>query len=179
MVVIVVAVGIGEMGALHTQLRRLLVHQRHKFLGGAGHRLGQDVAGLIGGGDQIAVQQLFHGEDLSGLDAGGGAAGGDPYCLCRGGDGGVRRQIAPVDGFQHQQGGHDLGDGGGVHFLVGVVVVEHFTVVAVHHDGGAAAGHGILQGGGREGGQGYHQNNCQKQRKKTIFFHRILPISML
>ena len=42
----------------------------------------------------------------------------------------------------------------------------------------AGVGLGILQGqGGTDEGQGHE--GCQEQRKKTIFFHRNLPLSMV
>ena len=80
---IVEAVGVGKVGVLTAQLLRLGVHLVHEGIHGSGHRLRQDVAGLVGGDHQHTVEQVLHRHGLSGLDAGGEAGHGG----LRGGDG--------------------------------------------------------------------------------------------
>ena len=64
------AVGIHEMGVDTAQLRRLLVHLIHKGTDAAGNIGGQHVAGLVGGMDHGAVQQVLHRDLGAGGDAG-------------------------------------------------------------------------------------------------------------
>ncbi len=175
---VVEAVGIGEAGVLHAQRLGLGVHPGHELPRGARHRLGQDIARLVAGGQQVAVQQVQHGQNLPRLDARGGAVPGQVHRLGGGGHLGVQGELALVHRVQHHQGGHDLGDGGGIHPLAGVEIVQHLSGVAVHHDGGLGVGPWVLQGGGGCGEGKGHQDG-QKQRKKTIFFHRNLPSSVL
>ena len=49
------SVGIGEMGILHAKRGGFVVHPLHKAVRVAANRVGQDIAGLVGGGKQIAV----------------------------------------------------------------------------------------------------------------------------
>ena len=175
---VVEAVGVGEMGVLHAKLLSPGVHPGHKLRLRPAHGLGQNVAGVVAGGQQVAVEQAEHRQLLPRLDFGGGAVPGQVHRLGGGGDDGVQADLARVHRVQHHQGGHNLGDGGGIAPLVGVKIVEHLPVVAVHHDGGLGVGPGVLQGGGG-GGEGKGHQDGQKQRKKTIFFHRNLPSSML
>ena len=48
----------------------------------------------------------------------------------------VQTQLSLVHRLQGQQGGHDLGDAGGIHVLVGILGVENLPVVHVHQDSG-------------------------------------------
>ena len=175
---IVEAVGVGEVGILHAQLLGLGVHPGGELRRGARQGLRQNIAGVVAGGQQVAVQELLDGQRLPGLDVGGGAAQGQVHRLGGGGDGGVQGKLPVFHRVQHHQGGHDLGDGGGIHPLAGIEIVQHLSGVAVHHDGGLGVGPGVLQGGGG-GGEGKGHQDGQKQRKKTIFFHRNLPSSVL
>ena len=134
---VVQTVGVGKVGARHAQLLGSLVHAIHK--GGDvpadGH--GQDVGRLVGRGDQQAVEQVLHRDDLPGLEVGGGGVIGD---VSQGGrvhsDFGGQVQLTPAHGLQSEQGGHDLGDAGGVALLVGVLVVEDLVRVQVDEQGG-------------------------------------------
>ena len=164
MVRVVQAMGVGEVGVLHAQLLGLGVHPLHKGLGAARNCLGQDVTGLVGGGEQVAVEQLLHSEDLPSLNGGigVGAALGQGYRLLGGGNLIIQAELASLNGLQHHQGGHDLGDGGGVNALIAVLLIEYLAVVAVYQDGRVAVGLGIIQGHGRDG-EGQGQGRSQQQ----------------
>ena len=157
-VVVVVAVGVGKVGARHPQLGRPLVHQLHKAGHIPAHRLRHYVAGLIGRGQQGGVQQVDDPDLLPRLDVGGGGvvpdAGVDGLA---GGDGLLQGQLPGVHRLQGEQAGHHLGDGGGVHLLMGVELVENFVGVRVHQDGGLGVHHHAVQDGAAAalpGGQG-------------------------
>ncbi len=127
------AAGVTEVGAHAADVRSLLVHVLDEGLDGAGDPYGQHVGRFTGGGDEEAVEQLLDGELFAGLDVCGGGIRLD--ALPQGGTGGellVQGQLAAVHGVQHQQGGHDLGDAGGIDFLVRVLLVEHRVGVQVH-----------------------------------------------
>ena len=64
------AVGVGKPGVLTAQGRGLGVHLLHKGVNRAGHRLGQDVAPLVGRGEHDAVEEAVHRQLLPHLDAG-------------------------------------------------------------------------------------------------------------
>ena len=52
------------------------------------------------------------------------------------GDLGGEVQLSPAHGLQREQGGHDLGDAGGVAPLVGLLFIEHLLGVHVDEKGG-------------------------------------------
>lgn len=62
------AVGVGKVGVLTADGVGPGVHVIHEGLDGAGDSLGQNVAGLVGGYHQDAVEELFHCQLLSYLD---------------------------------------------------------------------------------------------------------------
>ena len=74
MVRVMEAVGIGKVGVLASQLLGLVVHHAHKGVDVTAHRLGQNLGGLIGRGEQQAVQKLLHRQHLPRLNIGRGAA---------------------------------------------------------------------------------------------------------
>ena len=174
-VLIVVAMGVGEVGAGHAQLRRPLVHQVHKVGHAARHRLSQHVACLVGGGGEGAVEYVLQPHDLPLLDVLGGAARAHLVVDLRAhGDPVVQGELAVVHGLYRQQGGHHLGDAGGIAALVGILVIEHVqrAVGGVHQDGrrglhlhavqdGAAAFSGL---GGAHGGE-EAQGQAQSEQK--------------
>ena len=172
------AVGVGKPGVLALQRRRLVVHLLHKGLNGAAHRLRQDIAPLVGGGEHDAVEQLLHRQLLPHLDAGGAAVGGDGgHRRLRGGEHRVHGNHLAVNGLQHQQAGHNLRQAGGVEPLVDVPGVEDLLRVRVDEQGGLGLHLPVphVIGGGAGGGrQGQRQNQAEKKRKKTANFHIIL-----
>ena len=138
------AVGVDEVGVLTAQIRRLGVHGCHKGGHGAGDRLRQNVAGLVGGDHQHAVQQVPYRHGLTDLDAGGTAVRGQTL---QGGGGGsqllVHGQLPRVDGLQGQQGCHDFGQAGGIQLLVLALGVDHRAGIGVHQQGGLGQNVGI------------------------------------
>ena len=125
-VVVMVAVGVGKVGVVHAQLCGPLVHQFHKAGHIAGHRLGHYVAGLVGGGDEGGIEQVDDADLLPLLDVGCGGAGADAGMEgAAGGDGLLQGELPLIHRLQGEQAGHHLGDGGGVHLLVGVFLIEH------------------------------------------------------
>jgi hypothetical protein len=174
---------IGEAGALTAQLGGFPVHVVHKVLNRPVHRHGQDVAGVGIGGQKGHVQQLLHGEHLAQLDAAIDVGVGHIlHTGFPGGDGGAQGQLAVLDGLQHQQGGHDLGDAGGVGLFVGFHIIEDLAVVGVQQDGVGTEQVQVLlirNRGGGGGGQRQRQSEQKEQGKNSIFFHRKFSICML
>ena len=172
--------GVGEVGVLAAQLLRPLVHALHEGVHGAGHRLAQDIARLVGGDDQHTVQQLLHRQRFTFHDVGGAAvlrqaaqgAGG-------GGDGLIHPQLAALDGLEYQQGGHDLGGAGDGQLVVGVLVIEYGARLGLHQQGGLGAYVRILQRGGGNGEKTAQQGGQQKNREQTAYFHVTFSPCML
>ena len=145
---VVETVGIGKVGSLAAQLTGALVHQRYKVGNRAGHGLGQNIGGLVGGDDQQAVEQLLYREYLAGLNAGGAAVivdTGDSHV--GGGDGLGEGQITPVYGLQGQQGRHDLGDAGRIGLFLFIMTIEHTPGGLIHQQGALGIQNGTVQCG--------------------------------
>ena len=187
MVGVVQAVGVDKVGARHAQLLGPLVHALHKGGGVPADGHSQDVGCLVGRGNQQAVEQVLHRDDLPGLEVGGGGVIGD---VSQGGcvhsDFGGQIQLTPAHGLQGEQGGHDLGDAGGVALLIGVLVVEDLVRVQVDEQGGLGihcdGRHALIVDGACQGGeQPGEQRQGQKKRKRTNqrFFHRKHPHPVL
>ena len=174
-VVVVVrkAGGIGKMGILAAQLLRPPVHVRHKGGNAAADGLAQNVAHLVGGHHQQAVQQLLHRQVLAGQNVGGAGVLRKPrHAVGAGGEGLIQPQLAPVDGLEHQQRRHHLGDAGGILLGVGVLVQQHGAGGAVHQQRGAGLNLDILHGiGGHRPKLGQQQGQQQKNGAKTAEFH--------
>ena len=156
--------GVGEVGVLAAQLLGALVHVGHEGIHRAVQRLAQHVARLVGGDDQHTVQQLLHRQGLALHDVGGAAV--LRQALQGGGGGGdalIHPQVAPVEGLEDQQGGHDLGGAGDVQLVVDVLFIEDGIGADVHQQGGLGPDGRVFQpvGGDGEGGQ---QNGQQKNR---------------
>ncbi len=182
-VVVVVAVGIHKVRARHAQFGGALIHQVHKGRDASGNQRGQGVTGLIGRGDEGAVQQVPDGEDLPRLQILGGAALPDAGVeVISQGDLGVQGQLAPVYRLRSQKAGHHLGDAGGEAALVGVLFVEDLVVVGVQQQGGGGVdGKAVAflcgEGRGQKGGQQAQQQ--KKSGDRTVFFHRKLLSGVL
>ena len=178
---IVETMGVGKVSACHAQVFRSLIHALHKGLFRAAQGFGQNVTGLIARRHQIAVQQLLDGEHFALHNAGGGAALGQGHRLLGGCYLGLQGELSGVNGPEDHQGGHDLGDRGGVAFFVGVVVIQDLVVVPVHHNGGGAVGLRVVQSeGGRQTQREGENKSCGQSRSAAnVFFHRILQSSML
>ena len=173
MLVIRQAGGVDEMGVFAAQLLCPLVHQRHKGGDAAADGLGQNVAHLVGGHHQQAIQQLLHRQRFTGHNVGGaGVVRQARHAVGAGGDGVAEPQLAPVDGFEHQQCRHHLGDAGGVLLGVGVLIQQHGAGGAVHQQGGLGVQLDILHGVGSNGPElRQQQGQQQKNGAKTAEFH--------
>lgn len=66
--------GVGKVGVLHAMHACPLIHQGHKDVHTAGDRLGQNIAGLIGGGGEGAVEDVLQPDLFPLLDILGGTA---------------------------------------------------------------------------------------------------------
>ena len=165
---VVEAVDIDKVGPLAAQLLGPLVHVLHKGRLIPVHRLRQDLGRLVGRGEQQAVQQLLHRQHLSRLDIGGGAPFRDLGGRGGGRDGGIRSELPLLDGLQHQQGGHYLGDAGWIGLLIGPLLVQDLIVIGVQQNGVGAVQRRFLQGGGgHRQEQGRQHRQRQDQRQKT------------
>ena len=170
--------GIDKVSALTPQSFCLGIHGVHEGIHAAADLLRQDIARLVGGDDQHALQQLLHRQDLPCLDAGGAAVRRKPlHGALRGGDLLVQGQLPAVHCLQHQQGSHDLGKAGGVHLLMLVFAVHHPPGVGIHQQhrltvqlrGRDAAF--LVRGGRRGKDQAGHQDQQEKKREKAACFH--------
>ena len=130
---VMVAVGVGKMRALHAQLLGTLIHQLHKGVNTAAHRLGQGVACLVRGGQQDTVEQIQYAELLPNPEVCGRAPLPDPlikiagkrYHL-------VERDLPLVHRLQRQQSGHNLGDAGRITLFMGGLLIENCTCASIH-----------------------------------------------
>ena len=176
--------GIDEVGVLTAQLLGLGVHLFHKGVHISGDRLGQHVAGLIGGDHQHAVEELLHRHGLSLQNAGGAAV-----LIQTGGHGGVggrqllgQGELPIIHSLQHQQGCHDFGETGGIHLLMLIFGIDHVAGIGVHQQCGLRGDAGVRRSFGlcfRCGGQGggkESDDQCaqQKNREKASCFHVVL-----
>ena len=131
--VIVQAVYTGKAGAGAAQLFGALVHPGHK--GGqvaVCHVAGDHTGGIVGAGDQQAVQQVDPAHRLADAQVHGAAVGilNVPELLRQaGGNGDLRIQVLAA--FQKQQGGHHFGQAGNVALLVGVLFQDGFVDVRI------------------------------------------------
>ena len=179
-VLVVEAVGVGEVGALAAQLPGFPVHVGHKLLHAAVHRLGQSLGRVVGGGEEEAVEQFLHRQLFPGFQVGAGLVReGFPGGQLADGDHGVLCQLARLQGLHHQQGGHHLGDAGGVGIVVGVHIVQYLAVVGVHQHRVAALELRCLQGGGGQAQDGQDHGDDKQNGKNTIFFHRKISVCMV
>ena len=158
--------GVHEVCVFTPQLLGLFVHGVHEFRDGASDRLRQNTARLVGGDHHHAVQQLFHGHDLAGLDAAGAAVLGQILkCGGTGRDFLVHLELAAVHCFQCQQSGHDFGQAGGIELFVFVFGVGNGSIFRVHQQSGLCLYVGVFQRGGRGGGA-EPQQQCHQQKDR-------------
>ena len=73
---VVESVGVDKMGVNTAQGLRFGVHLPNKGGHGTGDGFRQNMAGLIGGDQHHAVQQVLHSQNLAGLNIGGAAVAG-------------------------------------------------------------------------------------------------------
>ena len=179
--------GVGKVGVSAAQGLGLGIHHIHKGGDSACHLLAQDIASLVGGDHQHAVEHLLHRHGLTLLNTGGAAviaeAGKGSGC---GGDLLIQRQLALIHGLQHQQRRHDLGQGGGVELIIFVFGIEDLSCVPVHQKGGLGiyfhSRDAVLPIFCRSAGNSQKaakKGQQQKNRKKSLAFHIHLPHSVL
>ena len=165
-----------EMNAKAAQLGGFGVHLLHEGADAAGDVGAQHVAGLVGGVEHGAVEQVLHGQLHSRSNAGGAAVlrhAGEAVVL--GGDHILQGDAPLVQSLQGQQGGHYLGEAGGGPLLVLVQLIEDIPRVQVHQQGGLAVEAGVFQGVGSRGGESHHQAYDKHQWKDAENFHFVLP----
>ena len=134
MIRVVQSAGVDEVGVLAAKGFGLGVHGVHKGGDGAGVPLRQNVAGLVGGDDEHTLQKLLHRHDLPGLDPGAAAVRvviGVAEGTFRGSDLLIQQCFIAADLFQDQQSRHDLGQAGGIVFLMNVFGIGHGVGVHV------------------------------------------------
>ena len=174
------AMRVRKVRAGAAELGCALVHQLHEGPDRAGDMLGDDVAGLVGGGEHGAVEQVAEAHGLAGDDAGGapvlhhalhGALAGRHLV--------VLRDLAALHGLHGQQHGHHLGEGGGIGPLVRVQRVIYAACLRVREQGGAGGYLGVVQRGGRGGQADGEQAEYQGYRQQREFSHINLRNSVL
>ena len=182
MVLVVQPGRVGKMGAGAAQRLGLVVHHLHKagdilghkvLIAAAAHIARQNHGGFIAGLYQRRIQQLPDGQPLSDDQSAQRSVGAvqhilDPQGI--GDAGGI--QVRHV--FQHQDGGHDLGKGGGVHPLGGVFFVQHQTGIQVFQVNGLA-GNGKIRLVGQGGAAEQRRRQQQGQQSAKPSAHDKTP----
>ncbi len=119
---VVVAVGVCEVGGGHAQGGRSLVHARHEAVHRARTQYRQRVGGVVAAAQHQPVKQIARGHLLARRHRCEGAVLG--HFLGRLGNG---DHPIGLQGLQRQQQRHDFGGAGGVHPLVGLLVEDDFA----------------------------------------------------
>ena len=128
------------MGVDAAQLGSAAVHQVHEGADAAGDAVGDDVAGLVGAVHHSAVQQIPVADDLAGADVGGAGIRVQPrQTVVLGGDHLVKADLAPLQGLDGQEHGHDLGQAGRGALLVGVFRIQKPAGLQIGQDDGLGA----------------------------------------
>ena len=176
LVVVGKAVRVLKMGDLASELRGALVHLVHEAVDAAADQRGDHVAGVAGGLDHRAVEQVAEGHLLPGLDLGAAALFIQTGAAVRpGGNHLVQAVLSPVDRLHRQQHRHDLGQTGGRHDGILVLGIDDPACVEVGEDDVLAV---QLRRGGcirRRRRRAYEQRSKQNQGQKEVFFHFTLP----
>lgn len=141
--------GIAEGGLLHPQRSGAGVHLLHEGRLAAAHQLGHSHGRVVGGGDADGLYHLVQRKMLPRLEPDLTAAHMIGVLTDR--HRRLHRQPPVVDGLEGEEQGHDLGDGGDGHPLVGVLLVEHPAAALLDEDGGAAVERELRRGSRREG----------------------------
>ena len=154
MIRVMQSTGVDEVGVLAAEGFGLGVHGVHKGGDGADVPLRQNVAGLVGGDDEHTLQKLLYRHDLPGLDPGAAAVRvviGVAEGVFRGGDLLIQQCFIAADLFQDQQSRHDLGQAGGIVFLMDVFGIGHGVGVHVRQQRGPGLNVRDLQRSGSGG----------------------------
>ena len=127
-ILVMQAVGIGKMRACHAKGRRLRIHERHERRDIPRDVLRHDVAGLVGGRDHHAVQQLAQRQLLA-LEQAGGAARCIQILQSLMAD---RHDVVEVSVLQRQHTRHDLRQAGGIDLFVQIHAIDERIAVQLH-----------------------------------------------
>jgi hypothetical protein len=124
------------MGIQAPQLRDPTVHLVNKRANAAGHSDPQDIAGLIGGGHQGAVEKLLVGQLLPRLDLGGAAVLGDvKHGVRRGHDLILQGDLPLLIVLHRQQDRGELRQARLIPAGVGVLLKQNGSRLLFHQDG--------------------------------------------
>ena len=181
-VVVVVrqAVGVGKVRAGAAELGGQGVHLLHKGLDRAAYVLGDDIAGLVCGGEQRAVEQVLERHRLPGDYAGGAAVVHHALKAALAGRDAVGEgEFAALYGLDGDENGHDLRQRGGVGLGIRVLFIKDAAGGGVHQHGAGRVYLRLLQ---RERGQTqrrYQEGQNQNYRQQLDFFHINLRNNML
>ena len=120
--------GVYIMRIFTPELLGARIHACNESIDAAADRFGEDVARFVGGHDQHTVEKLLDRQRFTDLDIGGAAVTGKTaerrFARRQGvGEG----KPAAVDRFKHQQRRHELGDGGGIVFLMRVLLKQNLA----------------------------------------------------
>ena len=166
------------VGVLAAELLGLPVHHVDKAGDAARNIAADDVAGLVGGVEHHAVEQIAHGDLHARHDTRGAGVLLHPLeAVVLRDDHVIQAHAAGVDRLQRQQHRHDLGEAGGGALGVHVVAVEYPARVQIHQHGGLGVEGGRLQRHGTGGGKAHQQAGEKDAGKKSVFFHFVLPFS--
>ena len=127
-ILVMQAVGVGKMRARHAEGRRLRVHERHERWDIPCDVLRHNVAGLVGGRDHHAVQQLAQRQLLA-LEQTGGAARCVQVLQSLMAD---RHDVVEVSMLQRQHTRHDLRQAGGIDLFVQIHAIDERIAVQLH-----------------------------------------------
>ena len=179
-VVGVQAAGVGEGGSGAADTGGFLVHHRHKIVdAAAAYIVGHDVGGLVGAGQHHGVQQIAQGLGLALTDVRRGGVGRflpDQVVDIAGGRHADGVQLVLIV-LQQQQGGHHLGQAGGLQRGLAVFLVDHDIGIQVDHVG--RRGHDVGRNIRRRAvdplsrhRQSQHDHQHKGAQHRAEFFHR-------
>ena len=130
--------GVGKGSAGAADAGGFLVHHRHKVINAAAaHIVGHNVGSLVGAGQHHGVQQVAQGLGLTLTDVRRGGVGRllpDQVVDITGGRHADGVQLVLIV-LQQQQGGHHLGQAGGLQRGLAVFLVDHDIGIQVDHIG--------------------------------------------
>ena len=136
MVIIMQAVGIGKMRACAAQLLGPAVHLLHESIHIAADHDGHDIGGVIGGRQHDTVEQVFDRDLLAGCQINRGRFRIrdriQGFLLDR--NDLVHGQFSSVNGFESQQGRHDLGRRCRIALFIRVLLIQDLAAVGIDQD---------------------------------------------
>ena len=136
MIIIMQTVGVGKMRACAAQLLGPAVHLLHESIHIAADHDGHDIGGVIGGRQHDTVKQILDRDFLTGCQI------DRRRFRIRDGIQGflfdrnhlIHGQFSSVNGFESQQGRHDLGRGSRIALLIRVLLIQDLAAVGIDQD---------------------------------------------